>query len=76
MLAQQYKNLLLPHVGTFNMFREKIDNAMNLGLGETSYVVSITHGTWMYHARDPCWAQDRQSTTFASWKGHSSSIQI
>ena len=36
------KNLVLSNVGTFSVFREQFENAMNLG--ETSYVVSTTHG--------------------------------
>ena len=39
--------------GTFNVFREQFEDAMNLG--ETSYVASITHGMWMHHAQDPTW---------------------
>ena len=47
------KNLLLPNVGTFIVFREQFKNAMNLG--ETYYVASIIHGMWMHHAQDPSW---------------------
>ena len=36
------KNLLLPGVGTFIVFREQFEDAMNLG--ETSYVAFVTHG--------------------------------
>ena len=47
------KNLLLPNIGTFNVFRENLEDSMNLG--ETSYVASITHGMWMHHVQDPTW---------------------
>jgi hypothetical protein len=35
------KNLLLPNVDTFNVFREQFEDTRNLG--ETSYMTSIAH---------------------------------
>ena len=69
------KNLLLPNVGTFNVFRERFEDARNLG--ETSYMASITHRTWMHHAQDPSWGtrSSKRNTRFIDipivlyWKG-------
>ena len=75
------KNLLLPNVGTFNVFRERFEDARNLG--ETSYMASITHRTWMHHAQDPSWGTRplKHNIWFVSspivlhWEGYNSYIR-
>ena len=40
------KDLLLPNVSIFNVFREQFEDAINLG--QNFYVASVTHGKWVH----------------------------